>query len=64
MKAAGGLSEMDGAELGMADGVVARKPETIDETKEPPEFFQGTCPPPPACDITRVYGIAKLMNNM
>jgi len=41
---AGHLSEMDGAELGLANGVVLQTPETIDETKEPPEFFQGICP--------------------
>lgn len=42
MKVANHLSELDSTELGLTEGVVLRKPKTIDETKEPPEFFQGT----------------------
>ncbi|XP_025422074.1 supervillin isoform X2 [Sipha flava] len=40
MKVANHLSELDSTELGLTEGVVLQEPKTIDETNEPPEFFQ------------------------
>lgn len=35
------FSEVNQNELGLVDGVVIQKPEMVEETKEPIEFFQG-----------------------
>lgn len=35
------FSEVNQKELGLVDGIVIQKPEIVEETKEPMEFFQG-----------------------
>lgn len=41
LKIANRFSEVIQKELGLVDGVIVQKPEMVEETKEPPEFFQG-----------------------
>jgi len=42
LKVAQNLSKLDGAELGLADGVVLQEPKTVSETNDSLDFFKGT----------------------